>query len=65
MAPMDHLRSKHGYGRIAVTAAALGVLAGAHAVALVTTHSALTRQWAAYVVAMCSFHFCEFMWACA
>ena len=65
MPPMDHLRSKHGYGRIAVTAAALGVLAGAHAVVLVVTASPLTRQWAAYVVAMATFHFCEFMWACA
>ena len=62
---MDHLRSRHGYGRIAITAAALGLLLGVHAVLLMTAESILVQRWAGYVMAMCAFHFLEFIWACA
>ena len=65
MPPMDQFRSRHGAGRIALTAGGLALLFGSHAVILATTTSPLARQWAAYVMAMCAFHFLEFVWACA
>ena len=61
---MEQFTNRFGLGRTAVTAAALGLVCGAHVIiALLWWDSPFWWSWSTYAIALCVFHFLEFLWA--
>jgi hypothetical protein len=63
---LNQYLSRHGYGRIALTAAALTATFVVHLHLLLSPAcSPLLWRWSLYAMAMSFFHFAEFAWACS
>lgn len=61
MDSVDHFRNPRGLGVVALLAAFLGAVAGAHAVALLASASVLQARWCLYAVFLAAFHLGEFL----
>lgn len=61
--PKSQFLSRVGLGRVALLAGALGIILGAHVVLLVIflEFPSLLTNWCLYVVAMCVYHWSEFL----